>query len=337
MGCEWINEMEKTIDDCETGRCQYVPMSQSFRFFAFPVAIRRVVYREPFEKFLHMHDFPQVWYCLKGSYRHTVDGIEYICREGSLLTVPPGKAHWFSTGAEAVELICLECTFYFLKQLPREAYVTAVTHLFCPAFEMHPRFFSGLYMELGEKDKSGIEALLLTLCAFDYTMILPVQEVCKRLGELYGLSCFALSPAALAWAEKVIDTKIKPLYEAVRYCNHNYLSEFGGDDLAKVAGMCRSGFYAAFKKLFGITYANYRYALRMYRVRLLLEYADLPLNYISDMFGFSDSNYMRRLFKRYYGVTLSQFRQLAEEKRLRDPKCRKIRIAQTGWERINIE
>ncbi len=93
----------------------------------------------PFTQTLHLHDFPQVWYCQKGTYRHTVDGREYLCLPGSVLTVPPGTTHGFQADA-GVQLLYFECSFYLLKALPPASFTAVTAHLFCRAFEDQLRF-----------------------------------------------------------------------------------------------------------------------------------------------------------------------------------------------------
>ncbi len=303
-----IEEIKERMDWKLNNSWRYITMSKTFQGYPFPASVRQTVYLEPFVKMPHKHDFPQLWYCRKGSYHHIVDGREYLCQEGSLIAVPPGTGHYYWIGEEETVLICLECSFYFLRQLPDDIYIPVVTQMFCHAFaegsKVPLKHFS--LLEGGEREQ--VERLLLHMVRAQENRELSRKTVLAGFAELYSLPRFALPDQIRSAAKKIIETRVEPLYTAAMYCNKNYLRSMTGDELAKAANMCRTGFYTSFKKLFGVTYTGYLYALRVYRVKQLLGNTDLSLSYIADKLNFTDITYMGKLFKRYYGVTMSQYR-----------------------------
>ncbi len=337
MQQEQYNSMEAIYQEKQNTSCLVSTMAECFRVYAQPVIIRRTRYDGPFFHSVHMHDFPQVWYCLKGEYLHTVGGTVYRCREGSLLTVPPGHAHGFEVSTPGTELLCLECTFYFLKKLPESVFPSAVTHMFCHAFAPWLRFAPRIYFEPEEASRGEMERLLLSLSTLDYTKAVPAEQILGSIGLLYSLPCFALSQEERQSAEKLIRSKISPLYDAVYYCHKNYIQKLSSDTAARRANMCRSDFFNAFKQLFGTTYSNYILSLRLFRGKLLLEFSSFSISYIADNLNFTDAAYMGKLFKEHYGLTMQQYRKLGEARRAIRRECLDLRLDDGFWDQLNIE
>ncbi|MBS5065488.1 MAG: response regulator [Hungatella hathewayi] len=67
-------------------------------------------------------------------------------------------------------------------------------------------------------------------------------------------------------------------------------------------------FSQLFKKRTGVTYQKYLTGIRIARAKKLLEETDLKLFEISEMVGYSDVNYFRRVFEKYEGVKPNEYR-----------------------------
>ena len=67
-------------------------------------------------------------------------------------------------------------------------------------------------------------------------------------------------------------------------------------------------FSQLFKKRTGVTYQKYLTGIRIARAKKLLEETDLKLFEISEMVGYSDVNYFRRVFEKYEGEKPNEYR-----------------------------
>ncbi|MBR3872536.1 MAG: helix-turn-helix transcriptional regulator [Clostridia bacterium] len=85
----------------------------------------------------------------------------------------------------------------------------------------------------------------------------------------------------------------------------------GNEKVAFYAGLCHlseSRFYNLFSTHMNYTPIEYRNLLRAYQAAGLLLDTNLSVEEISNRLGFESPEYFRRIFKRYYGHSPSQFR-----------------------------
>jgi AraC-like DNA-binding protein len=101
---------------------------------------------------------------------------------------------------------------------------------------------------------------------------------------------------------------------AIEYIEKNYSQPLSVPDLANYSKMSVSGFYSLFKKATGLTPIDYKNQTCIrYAMRMLIDDADFPVEYIAEKTGFSSSAYFRRTFKRVTGKTPTEYRKTAIE------------------------
>ena len=107
------------------------------------------------------------------------------------------------------------------------------------------------------------------------------------------------------------------MQRAVDYMVTNFARPLCIKDLAGIANISESNFYAVFKKQFGVSPISY---LNHYRLSLAAERiieTNERISEICERIGIKDSLYFSKLFKKTYGVTPREYR-LAHEKQSRD-------------------
>lgn len=80
------------------------------------------------------------------------------------------------------------------------------------------------------------------------------------------------------------------------------------DDMAKQAGMSRSGFQHLYKKMFGVSVMNDVIRGRLSRAKRLLSSTSMTIEEISSRCGYSNVYGFMRQFKKYVGKTPTEFR-----------------------------
>jgi LacI family transcriptional regulator len=80
------------------------------------------------------------------------------------------------------------------------------------------------------------------------------------------------------------------------------------DDVAKAAGLSRSGLERRFAQILGVSPALYLTRLRLDRVRQLLATTDMSIGEISDHCGFSTPEYMTAVFREQFETTPLRYR-----------------------------
>lgn len=107
------------------------------------------------------------------------------------------------------------------------------------------------------------------------------------------------------------------MQRAVDYMVTNFARPLCIKELAGIANISESNFYAVFKKQFGVSPISY---LNHYRLSLAAERiieTNERISEICERIGIKDSLYFSKLFKKTYGVTPREYR-LAHEKQSRD-------------------
>ena len=54
----------------------------------FGLLVKHPDYSVGYSSGIHSHDFPQIWYCRRGQYRHDIGGNAYHCTPGTLVIIP---------------------------------------------------------------------------------------------------------------------------------------------------------------------------------------------------------------------------------------------------------
>ncbi len=77
-------------------------------------------------------------------------------------------------------------------------------------------------------------------------------------------------------------------------------------DIAAALGITPEYLCAVFKKSEGISVIRYINSIKLMRIRALMQTEHLPLYRAAAMYGFSDPNYVSRLFRKYYGESVTE-------------------------------
>lgn len=118
-----------------------------------------------------------------------------------------------------------------------------------------------------------------------------------------------LSVATLAARAMACAGGVGGIQSVLRYLEANYQQSVTLEHAAKIAGMNPSYFSRLFKKTVGSPFVRYLTKLRLEKTRRLLFNPSLTLSAIAERVGFESANYMSAVFKKWYGVAPSEYRQ----------------------------
>lgn len=105
-----------------------------------------------------------------------------------------------------------------------------------------------------------------------------------------------------------VDNSELLIKKAVQYINDNYNKKISLEDIASYVGISKYYFSVLFKKEMDITFSNYLNTVRIEKAKQLLKNSQITIN---DMFyevGFNDSQYFSKIFKKYVGMTVTEYR-----------------------------
>ena len=126
-----------------------------------------------------------------------------------------------------------------------------------------------------------------------YWFVRKTQEVCRGM---------------ITVKEKESETVIS---KAKNYIQENYQKDISLDDVSRHVDISPYYFSKLFKQEDGRTFIEYLTGIRIQEARRLLRNPGYSIKEIGIMCGYSDPNYFSRIFKKYEGVTPSEFRERA--------------------------
>lgn len=100
--------------------------------------------------------------------------------------------------------------------------------------------------------------------------------------------------------------------KAIHFIHENEDKEITVKQLADIVYLTPDHFSKIFKKALGVRPIEYIHQKRLQRVRLLLLTTNLSMADIAIKVGFSSPIYLLRIFRKHMGVTLSQYRKVAQ-------------------------
>ena len=109
--------------------------------------------------------------------------------------------------------------------------------------------------------------------------------------------------------EIIPDNSSAQFKNAVAFLNENYARQISLEMTAHHVFLSPSYLSALFKKHLGRGFVDYLNDLRIQKARLLLEQTDLNINEIAGMVGFCEASYFIRVFRKYTGMSPTEYRQ----------------------------
>lgn len=100
------------------------------------------------------------------------------------------------------------------------------------------------------------------------------------------------------------ETKLAP---AVHYVQNNFQERIYSDTVARLCDISASHFSHAFRKNFGITFQEFLLRYRVAEACRLLRVPGACISNVAYGVGFSDSSYFTRVFRRYVGVSPTEY------------------------------
>ncbi|WP_172195041.1 response regulator [Saccharibacillus qingshengii] len=147
-------------------------------------------------------------------------------------------------------------------------------------------------------------------------------ELTEAAGEIGGETS-SPSPEALPedGGERSYRDTFRPQHESaiahpevrriVEYIHTHYENDITVKSMSRYVMMGENYVSALFKKKTGYTLIYYLHGVRIARAAEQLKETDLPVHEIGQRTGFANDNYFIKIFKRWTGVTPSQYRHLA--------------------------
>lgn len=286
----------------------------AFAFDAFtrcqrPVGITRGVYPGGYKSLNHRHDFPQIWYCHCGSYKHRVDGVEYDCSEGSVVVVPIGADHQFWCEQE-VDVIFLNISYDLLNDIPAQQYKNLRINLFLPAYFEKLELTFSPYRMLCPQSRALAEETFSWLFLQEHTPhgAKNVEQTLSVLETFFSVPEYEISKTTYKKAIDVIENHLNPILKIFDFLNTHYPAKITDEALLKHANLSRAVMYRHFKHIMKCTYYQYLQNLRAKHAHCLLRDTVYSNAKIAALCGFCSTYHMIQNYSRYLGSEIKNQR-----------------------------
>ncbi len=128
-------------------------------------------------------------------------------------------------------------------------------------------------------------------------------EKCSELVYSYILKCrrLMLEDCGTSCSDSIIE-------RAVGFIDRSFSQDIALSDLAEMSGVSQQHFCRLFRSAMGMRPMEYVAKKRIARAKLLLEDTSLPIGEIARQVGYSGITYFGMVFKKYEGISPTQFR-----------------------------
>lgn len=255
----------------------------------------------------HNHTQYEINYVLDGEQLMTVNGSAYVQQAGDLTLIRPGEAHSSrSANRQPFTYFCLHFNIddhLFLSLLGRM---------------MQVLFPSG--GQLATQVAPVLHKLIAIAGEDDDTSIATRMRMQSAVFELFGnlleaLSQEAISLSADSYARFELANRIRSRLQAIvsqtlKRSDENAVSDkhYGVEDVAEELGISVSHCNRVFRSVYGQSPRAYLSELVLYEAKLLLADPLLAVQTISSALGYRDIAHFSRQFKRWAGVSPSDYR-----------------------------
>lgn len=263
----------------------------------------------------HWHDYPQIWYVLKGNMRHQIGETIYQQTPGTAAIVLPYMLHAVDTRVSVEMPEILSIVF------DDDFFIDEGVSLF--TYDNLHASFEGwacpTVCSLADKDRRTADELAERLLSeFSSRAPLSVPKIRALAYQLLVLLCVDANESGRK--RRRIDPARRErgnlITQSARYIFDNTGRKLSIDELCSVALMSRRTFTENFREVTGTTFAQYLLSSRLKKARRQLASTNLPVAQIAESLGFAHSSHLCRAFTKNFGLSPTAYRSLAMRREL---------------------
>ena len=265
---------------------------------AFPLFVQHGGHDEPLYRHIHV-DFAELSLITDGSARHLVESDSYPIEKGDVFVIHENVSHAF----EETDRLRLYNIMFAPRLLPTSDISESSGFGALFSREKSKRTFSG-HLRLNPGDYELVAHLFRRIHR-EYTEKRVGWQTAVQ-GDLLRLT---VTLSRLYDFDKVKDGHgMEKIAGAAAYIERNYAENISVARLAEMSNYSLRQFIRLFKKAYGCIPTDYIANLRMQKARELLRGKNVSITDIALYCGYGDSNYFSRIFRKYNGMTPSEYR-----------------------------
>lgn len=284
-------------------------MAEIYDFYHFhqegmlPLYVGQVLEGEHPERLFHDHDFSELVFVLSGGAEHLTGSRKCILNRGDILSLHPGAVHAYDKCSNLKIINVLYDTRTLAMPVLDAAHIPSFQRIF-PLKEIIPE----------DKQNEPVATLpeeLFSEVLEDVMLLKSIVEQ-RRPGCLFhGLAVFMQIVAKISQTAEWTAAGHRDFIQidkAIAYMTEHCDGPVNLEQLIKKTNMSSRNFFRHFKNCTGNSPLEYLLQLRIRRSLELLRDTDMTVSEIAAQCGFSNGNYMCRIFRKRYGTTPGEFR-----------------------------
>ncbi|MBS1664084.1 MAG: helix-turn-helix domain-containing protein [Bacteroidetes bacterium] len=270
--------------------------------------------REPFELVLreymdvcprgqHTHSFFELIYIVDGSGKQCINEVEVDYEKGDLFLVAPNDSHLFRI-KERSRFFFIRFNKVFLQAAKKDVELVKRLELILESARHEP----GSILR-SDEDRKAVGHLMELLIREHLSHDLYHREL---IGQLVNTLLVILARNIAQVYPSVIDEKSEErAVDLLQYIQSNiyYPEKLRAEAISAHFGISKTYLGRYFKKHAGETLQDYvlKYKLKLVENRLL--HSHMRVSEIADEFGFTDKSHLNRIFKKYRGMSPTEYRE----------------------------
>lgn len=257
----------------------------------------------------HSHEYMQMWYVLRGTCRHVLNGHMYEYKRFGLFLIPPYSEHCLESPDEDTVAICCEFSERFINEaLAGSSRDGLFDFAYLEPFFMHENLSDHIF-RIRSESQLVVESLFLDLLK-QFRHKNKYSNLFIKADLLKLLAIIASEYEADQTNEKVLllDKYHSAIDNVLAYLDKHFSEKLYLEDVCKTALMSQTSFSYIFKQVTSLTFTEYLTKLRVSKAQELLKDTQLSASDIAVRCGFGDATYFSHAFRRCVGISPSQYR-----------------------------
>lgn len=276
----------------------------------FPFEVYRCKIPETFHFFpMHYHEEFEIVYMLEGILDCQINMEHFICREGDILVIPPGKVHGFN---QFEDKSCHYANILFSLNLLEKEDSEIFTTFFKPYLKESIQISN--YFPKESKENILLHDSVLTLFEHRHEELTEPLLIKSELYKVMSILQKIAPPAEtlISTSERNIK-RLMPVFEAIK---KNSARSISVPEAASLSNLSESYFMTIFKQVSGSSFINFLKKTRLENARVMLLSTDISILEIAENSGFESVSYFIRAFKEFYKISPLQYRKTMSLKHL---------------------
>lgn len=237
----------------------------------------------------HVQDEYEFIYILKGAVEYKCNGESFVAKADDMYFIQPGQRHEETSIKEPLEFIYVKFFLYNYRGVRTDT------------------FLQELALQKFEKPGRGLRTKFVKIFEEMQNKELGFKQIVEN--GIIEILVDAMRILKMNQSEKIshssVDDVIALIIEDIAM---NVQKNYTVEEIAKTYGISKSSLHHSFKKQTGLPFKDYVNRVKIREAEYQLTVTDKTVTHISWLLGFSNVYYFCRLFKKYKGITPTEFR-----------------------------